>query len=615
MKRLIVVAIVMVGALASSFLVRHVVEAHQETVEIVQWSNSHPMRKGLLPDMAKAFNREHHKTAAGQIIKVVVLQCDSKQQTEDLVSRVTGGGPASDGCGKKDSPAPEPTIVTPQSDDWLTEINHRARSDVIDIPATRSIAETWLGIVTYRDMAKCLGWPDKQLGYGDILELRADPKGWGSRDCASAAWGTTPLLAFTNPSQSTSGRNVLVSLYAIAAHKAPADLTVADIDRPEVLKYVKQFQEAVDHYMPTTLALNTKITQGQKFGHFFLMPEDNLVSLYQGTADAIDENGTPRPAKDIHDLVMVYPHEGSVLNANPAGVVHAPWVTTEQSAAADIWINYLRSEDQQKVFGSAGFRPPHDTGFSVDAQQFRDWGLEPSPPTATIDPGDLQPDVLERILGRWGAVKSPAIVTIVADVSGSMEGARLEQVKDGLNHLLDTLSGPSNAGNTDQVGLITFSDTFDVIVRPRSLSESRLEIADFVQAMEAGGGTALYDAIAKGIQVTDEAAGAEGTKRILVVLSDGHANRGQCLSTIVSMKSADESDVSFCGKEGDKEPPGVHGDALTIEHHNDIQVFFVGFGESDIAVGRILAEATGAEYRATTDDELTTVIEQLSGYV
>ena len=42
---------------------------------------------------------------------------------------------------------------------------------------------------------------------------------------------------------------------------------------------MKEFQELVDHYMPGTIPLNTKIVQGARYGHFFLMPEDNLVSL------------------------------------------------------------------------------------------------------------------------------------------------------------------------------------------------------------------------------------------------------------------------------------------------------------------------------------------------
>ena len=614
MKRLLIVPIVIVGALASSLLVRHVVEAHQETVVIVHWSNSHPMRDGLMPDMAEAFNRQHHKTASGKLIKVVVVKCDSFVQTDDLVSRIKGAGPADNHCETNSAPADSPTIVTPQSRDELVNINHRAGRTVVDT-ASPDIAQTWLGIVTYRDMATCLGWPDDPLGYGDILDLREN--GWGSHsDCASAAWGSRPLLAFTNPSRSTSGRNVLVSLYSIAADKKPAGLTVADIDRPAVKEYVTEFQRLVDHYMPTTLALNTKIEQGESVGQFFAMPEDSLVSLNLGNEQAIGLDGTPQPVSGSPDLVMIYPKEGSVLNDNPAAVVSAGWVTPEQTAAADVWINYLRSDDQQKMFGSAGFRPASGTGLSVDAKQFTDWGLDPQPPAVTIKPGDLSPDVLDRILSQWGAVKKPTIVTFVVDVSGSMlTNNRIGQVKDGLFHVLDTVA--TNDGNTDRVGLVTFSDGVAVKMRPQTLADSKLEIADLIRSMEAKGNTALFDAIATGIAISDEAPGSEDTTRAVVVLSDGQANTGRCLSDIVRMKSTDERDVPYCGKidSPSVEIADIKGTELTVAHVHDVQVFFVGFGESDIAVGRILADATGAEYRESTDEELAAVIEQLSGYV
>ena len=58
---------------------------------------------------------------------------------------------------------------------------------------------------------------------------------------------------------------------------------------------MQEFQQLVDHYMPGTIPLNTKIAQGDGYGHFFLMPEDNLVSLYKGNEKAIGADGTEQP--------------------------------------------------------------------------------------------------------------------------------------------------------------------------------------------------------------------------------------------------------------------------------------------------------------------------------
>jgi Ca-activated chloride channel family protein len=623
-KRITLVVVILVVALVSALAVRSTVSEDENPLVIVHWSNSHPMRAGLLPDMAAKFNAEKHKTASGRPIKVELVACDSAVQTTDLVSRVKGAGQSEDEC-KDDSgaSAPDPVVVTPQSSDWLVDVNHRAHAGVVDLSTTEDIADTWLGIVTYRAMAECLGWPDKKLGYSDLLKLTTSREGWAAYpDCAKSEWGRSPLLAFTNPNTSTSGRNVLVSLYAMAAQKSPQELTVSDVERPDVQQFVRSFQRSVDHYMPGTIPLNTKVAQGPRYGQFFLMPEDNLVSLHKGTEKAFAVDGTEQRVPPVKDLVMIYPKEGSVLNANPAGIVHASWVTDEEAKAAATWVDYLRDDAQQRAFANAGFRPARGTKGAVDARQFARWGLDARQPHA-IDPGLLAPDVLARIVDSWPAVKNPAIVTFVIDVSGSMLGEPLEQVKAGMHQVLDALSSKSAGQN--QVGLLTFSDHVLTEIRPAPLKTARYDVSDAVEAMQATGETALYDAVERAVQITDEASGDRNATRAVVVLSDGVANQGTIgLTDIVDVNSKQERPVpSFSGKrdaralDDQKEPvpwSDLVGVRLHVAHQHPVQIFFLGFGDADFDIGRVLAQATGAEYQGSTQDDLAAVIAELNGY-
>src|SRR5262245_17551485 len=106
------------------------------------------MRDGLMPDMAAKFNAEKHKTGSGRPIKSELVACDSAVQTTDLVSRVKGAGQSVDECkDEHGESAVDPVIVTPQSSDWLVDLNHRAGSTVVDVATTQDIADTWLGIV------------------------------------------------------------------------------------------------------------------------------------------------------------------------------------------------------------------------------------------------------------------------------------------------------------------------------------------------------------------------------------------------------------------------------------------------------------------------------------
>ena len=261
---------------------------------------------------------------------------------------------------------------------------------------------------------------------------------------------------------------MLVSLYSIAAGKSPGELTVADIERPDVVEFVKEFQESRRPLHAGHDPAQHQDRRKAPYGHFFLMPEDNLVSLYQGNEKAIAADGTEQPVDPVNDLVMIYPKEGSVLNSNPAGVVDAALgIPTNSEEAAREWIDFLREDEQQQHVHGRRLPTGDRHRLSVDERQFAEWGLDADQPRRRIEPGELHPAVLDRIIGSWGAVKKPAIVTFVVDVSGSMEGEPLEQVKDGLTGLLDAMAGHRRPRKpTTRSALVTFSDTIRTEIAP-----------------------------------------------------------------------------------------------------------------------------------------------------
>ena len=106
------------------------------------------------------------------------------------------------------------------------------------------------------------------------------------------------------------------------------------------------------------------------------------------------------------------------------------------------------------------------------------------------------------------------------------------------------MAGKGDTEANNQVGLVTFSDTILTEIAPVPLSQSRYDIGDAINQMNAAGATALYDAVARAIQLTDDAAGDPRATRAVVVLSDGRATDGSCLNGIVAMSSRSEVPVS-----------------------------------------------------------------------
>src|SRR4051794_25981039 len=268
-------------------------EAH---VEVAHWVNGHLIDSpDLLPQFAQTFNQAGVETVSGKRIQIRLFKANSGQITGELKERVLHGIPV-------DRTKPNPAIVTPAAEHWVNDVNRALGQPVLDRSNVETIATTYIGIVTSREMAQCLGWPQKEIGLADVVTLVTDPAGWSRYACARPEWGREPLIAFTYPSRSSTARSVLYALYAIAAGKAPEALTLADIARPDVAEPIKRFQSAIDCYVPDTLDLNLKILNAPGCAQFYFLAEDNLVQMYQGKVETLGG-----PARNLErDLVMIY---------------------------------------------------------------------------------------------------------------------------------------------------------------------------------------------------------------------------------------------------------------------------------------------------------------------
>jgi Ca-activated chloride channel family protein len=271
---------------------------------------------------------------------------------------------------------------------------------------------------------------------------------------------------------------------------------------------------------------------------------------------------------------------------------------------------------------AAGFRPGTDISLTDAASKIgAKYGLDPSTPAVILNPSLINPAVAAAIDQSWQDVKRPGIVTLVVDTSSSMRGEKLQQASDGLERALD------NMARNNQVGLVTFNDTITTRIPVASLAENRLKVADAVRQARAQGESGLYEAIHAGVEMTDAVARKEDAIRAVVVLTDGQANRCETeLDDLIQMLSRDEVAITqFGGCQGDPIAVDKHGKSvekrdligsgLAIKTRYPVQIFYIGIGDdADIEVGRMLAEATGAEFQGTTEEDLANLLEQFSKY-
>jgi Ca-activated chloride channel family protein len=115
--------------------------------------------------------------------------------------------------------------------------------------------------------------------------------------------------------------------------------------------------------------------------------------------------------------------------------------------------------------------------------------------------------------------RPPLSFTAVLDVSGSMRGQKIAQVKEAIRQALRRLQ------DDDVLSLIIFADEATCIFEPAPVdSRSRRAVESALQEIEASGRTALYDGLRLAIE---KAAAQRKETNLVLLLSDGQANVGE----------------------------------------------------------------------------------------
>lgn len=152
-------------------------------------------------------------------------------------------------------------------------------------------------------------------------------------------------------------------------------------------------------------------------------------------------------------------------------------------------------------------------------------------PTPTVDPtferGAVpaeggRVDVLLRVAVPFpGAERErpPLALALVLDRSGSMSGAAIHHAREAAAAALGMLR------DGDRVAVVAFDDRVDAVVPCTAVGDDRRALLDAVRSIETRGTTALHAGWAEGVRQVAAAPVADGMRRV-VLLSDGHANRG-----------------------------------------------------------------------------------------
>ena len=335
-----------------------------------------------------------------------------------------------------------------------------------------------------------------------------------------ATAGSEIAMGYTNPFASSTGMNFLISTLCTFDDANPLSDTA--------ISGFEAFQSNVPFVAYTTLQMRESAESGVLDG--FIMEYQTYIN-----------------SPDLRTSYVFTPfgvrHDSPVYSMGTLSPV--------QEKITEKFIEYCKTEESQKLAQKMGFSYPDSY---VEEIKLPDG------------------DTLLSAQKLWKEKKDsgrPIIAVFVADVSGSMSGEPINELKRSL------LAGAEYINSDNSVGLVTYST--DVCVQlpiAKFDINQRSLFAGAVNDMDAEGSTATFDAIVVAIDLLHQAqVDNPDAKMMLFVLSDGETNVGCNLN-----------------------------DVKPILEGLDVPVYTIGYNADISALQRISAINEAASINASSDD-------------
>ena len=427
-----------------------------------------------------------------------------------------------------------------------------------------------------------------------VSESEARKYGWDKpdlkmtwKDIADAAKSGKITYAISNPATSNQGFMALMGVVAAAGGKSEA-LSAADVNRGAIADFLKGYKIPGDN--STFLAEQFILYQGTKV-NAFINYESWILSLNAG-------------GKLREKLHAIYPFEG-------ISTADYPFMLLEEGRRAEYLkvVEYLKGDAAQTWLARQTLRRPIKPEVAAKVEDLLPRkGLQVELP---FSPDRALADGL--IAAYLNEFRLPIASTFVLDTSGSMQGARRQQLVEAIHYIAgadNSLTGRiAKLTNRERVWLQPFNSTpyglrrFEVPasaavaqgVAEQADSEAKqrvlADVRNFAEGLQMTGGTALYDAVLVSLQnMLRERQKSPGYQYSVVAFTDGENTSGRKIEDFKRDFAALPEDV------------------------RGIPVFWVLFGEANEAALKDLAKLTGGQVFDARKRSLYSVFKDIRAY-
>lgn len=255
------------------------------------------------------------------------------------------------------------------------------------------LMRTPLVIAMWRSRATAMGcWPTAGPGctWQEFRDLGVSPVGWGK--LGHVDWGGLKF-GYGEPGKSNSGTFTQVvncfsglgktggmSLNEVSADTGCGQATLT-LNRSEPL--IRPRSDEVCQLM-------------REVGSSFL---DACIS-YEKEVIEVNRRYSLQIAEPI---VAVYPQDGTIDSTHPFAILDgAPWVQPEQAEAAQVFLSFLLSDQQQSRLANFGFRPT-DPDAPLETPIDHLHGVDPNANIVLVEVPD--PAVIDAVVELWACIR------------------------------------------------------------------------------------------------------------------------------------------------------------------------------------------------------------------
>lgn len=489
------------------------------------------------------FNEKKVKTDEGKAVYVQLNLIEAGQSVVDMTNGT----------------APLPELWIPDDQVWTEVLADKGYSQFLDNCA--SVSESPLVIAMWQPIAEALGWPSRSLGWLDVGSLAADPSAWDYY--SGGQFGDKLRLSHTHPGLSNSGVSTLIAIVQAAEGKEEA-VNADEMSDPVVQASVNAFEAAVSWFGTSTHQIGQTMNE-RGIGYL------GAAVVYESTV-VNHGNSTPR-------LIPIYPFEGTFMATHPACLNNENDPHAEE--AAIIFREYLLGEEAQQLAVAHGLRPTNKN-VSMETPLDESHGVDLTQPEVIFASPSVES--IYAIQDLWQSARKSVNLVMVLDTSGSMMGRKIENMRQAAGQFIEQM------GENDYISVVSFSDQPVVLAHHVRIGEGGDAVAPLINALEADGGTAFYDAIGKAANIIGSTMSPE-TSNVIVALTDGMDTNSSFYSFnthLIETATANDTTIFTIAYGSDADEDILEDIALQANGN-----FYLGNGASIAAIYQEMSAAFG----------------------